>query len=80
MPIDEPSVTVLMATFNGMPYLLDQVTSILNQVGVDVHLLVSDDQSSDGTWEWLLGKAADDSRVQLLPRIEPSGGFAANLG
>lgn len=75
----EPSVMVLMATFNGMPYLAEQVESILNQVDVGVHLVVSDDQSGDGRWEWLVHKASEDPRVLLLPRIEPSGGFAANF-
>lgn len=74
-----PNVTVLMATYNGVRYLPEQVDSILNQAGVNVHLVVSDDQSGDGTWEWLVDKAAADTRVLLLPRIEPSGGFAANF-
>ena len=74
-----PTVTVLMATYNGVDYLAEQVESILDQVDVNVHLVVSDDRSSDGTWEWLLDRAADDPRILLLPQINPSGGFAANF-
>ena len=41
-----PRVTVLMATYNGMAeggaWLDEQVDSVLAQVGVDVHLVVSD--------------------------------------
>ncbi len=79
MTTSAPTVTVLMATYNGAPYLSEQVESILNQDDVNVHIVVSDDQSTDGTWEWLVGKAAEDSHFLLLPRIEPSGGFAANF-
>lgn len=79
MKVGLPAVTVLMATYNGMPYLPEQVQSILDQEGVDVRLVVSDDESEDGTWEWLTQKAAAGSRLVLLPRIEPSGGFAANF-
>jgi rhamnosyltransferase len=74
-----PTVTVLMATYNGFDYLTEQVESILNQVDVHVHLVVSDDRSSDGTWEWLVDRAVDDARILLLPQISPSGGFAANF-
>lgn len=70
---DTPLITVLMATYNGMPFLPDQVTSILDQGGVRVELFVSDDQSADGTWEWLQGKARDDTRIRLLPRVHSSG-------
>lgn len=44
-------VTVLMSTYNGIDYLDKQMTSILNQDGVDVRLVVRDDGSSDGTQE-----------------------------
>ena len=43
------SVLVLMATYNGEEYLRCQIDSILNQKGVDVSILVSDDFSKDNT-------------------------------
>lgn len=42
-------VCVLLATFNGELWLKEQVQSIFEQDGVDVHVFVSDDASSDGT-------------------------------
>ena len=71
--------TVLMATLNGREWIGEQVRSILDQQGVEVTLVVSDDGSSDGTWEWLGELAATDSRVHLLERTSPSGGHAANF-
>lgn len=40
---------VLMSTYNGKKYLEEQIESIINQRGVDTHLLIRDDSSKDGT-------------------------------
>lgn len=71
-------VVVLLAAFNGRPWIAEQVESILDQVGVDVSLIVSDDMSDDGTWEWLQDLAGRDARLTLLPR-EKIGGAAKNF-
>lgn len=63
-----PTVVVLMATFNGMKWIGEQVNSILNQEDVFVRLVVSDDNSTDGTYEWLESLAKQDERIILLPR------------
>lgn len=73
----KPAVTVLMATYNGMPWVPEQVASILAQERVDVTLVVSDDSSTDGTREWLAGLG--DARLRVLPTIEPSGSAARNF-
>ena len=44
-----PRIAVLMATHNGADVILRQLISIASQVGVEVHLFVSDDGSSDTT-------------------------------
>ena len=72
-------VAVLMATFNGINWLPEQVDSILNQTGVNVRLYISDDLSVDGTWEWLQRLAAKDIRVTLLPRSGKFGSAAPNF-
>ena len=75
----QPRVCVLMATHDGLPWLGQQIDSILGQTGVEVELLVSDDQSSDGTWEWLQERAAREARIVLLPRTRRFGSAAANF-
>ena len=55
-----------MATHNGMPWLVDQLDSILAQIDVDVELHVSDDVSSDGTFEFLEKTSKHDPRILLL--------------
>lgn len=44
-----PTVAVLMSAYNGEEYLREQVDSIFAQKGVNVHLVVRDDGSDDGT-------------------------------
>ncbi len=73
-----PRVVVLLATYDGLRWLGEQVDSILAQEGVALELVVSDDMSSDGTWEWLQDRALSEPRLVLLPR-ERAGGAAANF-
>jgi rhamnosyltransferase len=72
-------VTVLLATFNGLRWLPEQCESILSQTGIDVQLIISDDMSTDGTWEWLQQLTERECRVTLLPRIRKFGGAASNF-
>lgn len=58
-------VTVLLSTYNGEKYVEQQISSILNQVGVDVDLLVRDDGSTDRTPE-ILSKYKANSNVVIL--------------
>ncbi len=61
-----PLVAVLMATHNGARYVEEQARSILDQQGVRVRLIVSDDASTDATLEILRG-LGDDRVVVLEP-------------
>lgn len=73
-----PLVRVLLATYNGLGWLPEQVDSILAQEGVQVQLFVSDDASSDGTPDWLRQRAATEARISLLPPA--AGRFGAAAG
>lgn len=71
---DRPTVFVAMATYNGLPWIKAQTESILNQQGVQVRLMISDDGSIDGTEQWLECLAKKDQRVTVLPpRSGPAG-------
>lgn len=48
-----PKVTVLLATYNGLRFLDEQLTSLNEQRHVQVEVLVNDDGSTDGTIELL---------------------------
>lgn len=74
-----PRVLVLMAAYNGRPWIEEQVASILAQQGVEVSLVISDDGSTDGTRECLAELAARHPNVVLSPPTAPSGSAAANF-
>ena len=42
-------VLVLLASYNGEKYIIDQITSILNQKDVEIEIVISDDCSNDDT-------------------------------
>jgi rhamnosyltransferase len=50
-----PRVKVLLATYNGAKWLDEQLTSIFDQIGVEVSVIASDDASSDATPQTLAG-------------------------
>lgn len=60
-----PAVAVLLATHNGQDWLEEQVDSILASTGVDVHIFVSDDASSDNTLGVLKQKYS--GHITILP-------------
>ena len=58
-------VLVLMSTYNGENYLVEQLESVLSQKDVDVHLLVRDDGSKDTTLN-ILEKYETNKRIDLI--------------
>lgn len=57
-------VSVCMATYNGAPYLREQLDSILSQLHPEDELIVSDDNSTDGTRSIIA--SYDDPRIRLI--------------
>ena len=74
-----PEFAVLLASFNGVLWINEQVNSIFQQEGVNVTIFASDDASLDGTREWLERRSAIDSRIKLLPKSPRFGGAAKNF-
>jgi glycosyltransferase involved in cell wall biosynthesis len=72
----EPTVSVVVPSYQQVDFIDDTVASVLAQEGVDFELVVSDHSSTDGTWE-RLQSYADDPRVRLL-RTAPGGGASRN--
>jgi len=58
-------ISVCMATFNGEKYILEQLHSILIQLGKDDEIIISDDSSSDGTINLI--NSIGDSRIKVFP-------------
>lgn len=73
-----PKVLVLLAAYNGSKWIVEQIESILGQVGVDVDLRISDDGSTDGT-RAQIERYANDPRVRILSPASPSRSAAQNF-
>jgi glycosyltransferase involved in cell wall biosynthesis len=61
-----PSISVCLLTYNHVAILSDTIQSVLSQTFQDFELILSDDCSSDGTWELLNEFARKDARVRPL--------------
>lgn len=90
MPLPEPPATaethvprvcVLVAVYNGMPYVAEAIGSVLRQSFKDFELLVVDDASTDDTAAILEQFRRLDPRVRVLRMPANSGpALAANRG
>ncbi len=69
-------VQVLMSTFNGERFLMEQLESIYSQEGVDVNILVRDDDSQDRTPK-LLQREEEKGKLKWYsgPNLKPARSF-----
>jgi len=72
------NVLVLMATYNGAKYISEQIDSVLKQEGVNVKILISDDNSTDDT-VLVINKYKEDNRINLVKNDNRSGSAAKNF-
>jgi len=79
MPVKHPKVAVLLAAFNGMQWIEEQLASILGQLAVDITVYISIDPSDDGTEAWCAAYAVQHSKVFVLPAAGSFGGASRNF-
>ena len=77
--MSRPRVIVLMATFNGLDWLPEQLNNILNQVDVDISVIISDDKSPDASCEFIKKMVGSDNRITLLSRAQKFGSAGKNF-
>jgi glycosyltransferase involved in cell wall biosynthesis len=75
--LDLPEVEVLLATFNGERYLSEFLDSLSRQLGVKIHLVVSDDGSTDRTLEIVEEFRYEFASLSILtgPKLGPAKNF-----
>jgi rhamnosyltransferase len=71
-------VLIILASYNGVKYIKEQVDSILNQEGVYVTLKIFDDGSKDGTVD-LVSSWEERDQLQLTKNQIPTGSAANNF-
>jgi glycosyltransferase involved in cell wall biosynthesis len=72
-----PTVSVLMAVYNGEKYLRQAVDSVLSQSFRDFEFVIIDDGSTDGSHAILQSYADADKRIRLISR--PNKGLTKTL-
>jgi glycosyltransferase involved in cell wall biosynthesis len=76
MPLG-PTVSVIMANYNGAAHLADAIRSAQSQSLCDLEIIVSDDSSSDDSIAIVTGLMAEDPRIRLLRSCHNGGPAAA---
>jgi rhamnosyltransferase len=74
-----PSFAVLLAAYNGMEWIENQIVSILEQKYVSVTVFISVDVSSDNTLQWIQNFAKKETRIVVLPSVGRFGGAGKNF-
>lgn len=67
-------ISILMATYNGEKYVKEQIESLLSQTFCNFTLWVSDDVSTDGTWDILQAYARQYPQKIKISRREKNSG------
>ena len=73
-----PKVSIGLPVYNGEKYLRQSIESVLAQDFSDFELLISDNASTDSTWNICQEYAASDQRIRLH-RHEKNVGATANF-
>ena len=77
--MQKPDVSVIVATYNVQPYIERALRSALDQQGVQVEIIVIDDNSTDDTVD--VASRIKDPRIKILRRPTNGGpGAARNEG
>lgn len=75
-----PTVSIVMACHNGMPYLPDALESICSQSFSDWELIVVNDGSTDDSRRCLEKFARRDPRIQIIDQANQGQHVAADRG
>lgn len=71
----QPSVSIVIPVFNGLPYLKEALDSVLRQTYPVSEIVVSDGGSTDGSWEWLTNQEIPNL---VLTQVTPGSTAAEN--
>lgn len=69
----EPLISVYIPTYNRLELLKRAVQSVQNQTYKNFEIIIVDDNSSDGTQDFLVGLAKVDSRIRYFFKDRNSG-------
>ncbi|WP_151994386.1 glycosyltransferase family 2 protein [Buttiauxella massiliensis] len=71
--MDCAKISIITATYNSLPYIVETYNSIKNQTHLNWEWLITDDCSSDETYNYLLSISSADERIKVFRNFENSG-------
>ena len=74
-----PEVAILLASYNGENWIVDQIKSILNQINVSIDIFVSIDFSIDNTFQLIKDLQYSNTNINILKYGEKFGGAGRNF-
>ena len=73
-------ISVIIPVFNTKPYLTKCLHSIISSTYPHLEILCIDNESTDGSYEYLKKFASIDSRIKVLQEIRKGVSYARNAG
>jgi glycosyltransferase involved in cell wall biosynthesis len=73
----QPLVSILMCSYNGLPYIQTAVQCVLDQTYQNWELLIGDDGSTDGSKKWLSDNFSHHPKIKIFFH-EKNMGYVAN--
>ena len=78
--IKTPSISVILASYNGQKYLAEAIESVLKQSYKNLELIIVDDGSVDHTFLIARKYQHADARIQIFQQKNKGPGIARNYG
>lgn len=75
----KPKIVVVLAVYNGMAWLTEQLQSILKQEGVEVTIFISIDPSTDESVALCNKFASQYENIRILPNVGEFGSASKNF-
>lgn len=73
----KPLVSILIPVYNRRKFIEESVNSALHQTYQNIEIIICDNKSTDGTYEFLLEKYGNNSKI-ILHQNESNGGPVMN--
>lgn len=78
--IKQPLVSVLITCYNGLPYIKKALDCLIQQTYSNIEIIVVDDFSDDGTYEFLISNAKNNPNIFYYHNPLKGRGKALNFG
>lgn len=69
----EPLISICVPTFNGLPHISNLIDQLLVSSRKDFEIVISDDCSTDGTWDYVKQKSSNDARLKCYRNTDNMG-------